>query len=1530
MKPNKTPRKHAAFASSSRQMKRRPKVKSLLAVLVAFCTVCALTMPAATLEGQAQASCGLAEHTHDESCYESVLVCGQEEGEGHVHDESCYEEVLTCEIPEHTHSEACWAQPETQAEAGNEENSEAVTGDGAGSDMEAAAGTETGTDTEAGTGTGTGTDSSENGDAAEAGSETDSSGNAGTGAGDNGSAESGAESGDGQTGNGGAGSEADGTAENGSGTENAGEQGESTSAEDALTEADKTEQAENPQAAEEAAEMPDGATVPEGYTEQYTVRDEENGFAVTVYAPEGVVPEGAVLSAELLGEETEEYAAAEQELAAETEAVMAENGVSALSEDGADAASEDGEAAAPSYGFAALDIHFEYENGEEVEPNGDVYVVIDAAGLLPEDADPESVTVQHHAEQEDGSVTVETVADTTEETAGVVAVVENADEAEAKADVQAAFEVDGFSTFTITWASDSTETLQVYYGQMIDGNVEELDVAQSSDYFEFSSSNTIATFQAPEVPGYSYTGTAYVVSQGRWPWSSRTQAQIYDLRYQSSFISRDWQYNTNVNGSNRGWTDVNDNDKIYFIYQKNAEAGETIDTVDTIKQGVSISLYDYGKGINGSSSLPAFTDRFAFAGDGIGFNTGTDNGISWWNRWTNSGGGVTQGIVKNQLTTDGYPQLSSGITYPSGHSSLGYLFGAGGDSNVEAYEDLNYLFKYDEDTGYYTYDSSQNFATIYQPNGERVEDSKFLVYKDANTGQSSGSSGHPYFLPFNQPGTNESDGNYHFGMKITIDDFLMPKDGQVNDEDMIFSFSGDDDVWVYIDGVLILDMGGIHNSNDGRINFGEGTVTVDKVYTDGGESKNNRQEILYIGDLLHEAKSGDSAWISLNLERRIVDGETHWYLKDYTTHDLSFFYLERGAVDSNCKIEFNLYTLQPNTLTVGKEVSASTETSGEIQEWLGSLEYSFRVLKANAEPNTENPEDLFILTGTTFDIYDRNDQDTGKDGTVGADGVFTLKAGEYARFSNIMENSGEYFVQELIEKEYSQQFGNVVVNVGNAGGSSFQEGLGYENFAGVISNNMQASGVGYIHFNNKVDTENLSMLTITKAAREGSVFDSEQSFRVYVTIDGEPVKGTFDGVTFTDGIAEFKVGTTVSIPVLSGAKFTVLEENGDTYHIEYSAVQSFGDGEKYTYNLTSGSDGVSGEVGDIDGTDFGSDQKPTDATNATMSVTLTNSSYDFNVKLPVFKTLDGWNEGDEERTFSFNVVETDENGVEKASATEGISLVNADIEIGDTASNNGTVYINFKNIVEVKNYYFKISEDISSLLPGVTYDGSYYLATVTVSEAGGVKTASVKSIEKYNTDGTKDTTFNWESEGALAFTNSVGMDVNVKKVDDSNPSKGLSGAKFKLYYTEAGIKYYYSVNDNVVSWVKEDEADEENITLISDENGAFTIHRLPVGRTYYLIETEAPEGYQLLEHEIEISWNTAGDLTAYYSTESSDITQNLVDTDGTIVVPNRTGEELPETGGPGTTILTIGGLLLMAGAVGGGYGLRRRRGKEGR
>ena len=502
MKPNKTPQGRAAFASSRRQTRKWMTAVACMAVLVAFGTIWALMMPAATLEGEAH--CGLTEHTHNESCYESVLVCGQEEGSGHVHDDSCYETVLTCEIPEHTHTDECYAQTET----GNENGTGAVKEDGTGT----GSGTETGMGSEnngSNNGTGTGTEAGA-GETGNAGTDAGTgSGNAGTGsAGNNGSAgtgEAGGQDGTSGTGNTGSGTGTEDKTETGSGTEEADGQDE-----DALTEDGKAEDAQNSQAAEKAADMPGGAEIPEGYTEQYTVRDDENGFAVTVYAPEGVVPEGAVLSAALLEENDDAYAKAEQELAEETEKALAENGI--------DLQSEDGETAEPSYGFAALDIHFEDADGNEVEPNGQVYVVIDAAGLIPEDADPKSVTVQHHAEQEDAQVAVETVADTTDSTdTGVVAVVENADQD--KNDVQAAFEVSGFSTFTITWESQSGSSrndfiinVTVYVDeQEYTGYVDDWTFG----YNEYGVGAYFIEDKVPDIPGYSFD-YANVTYRGAW------------------------------------------------------------------------------------------------------------------------------------------------------------------------------------------------------------------------------------------------------------------------------------------------------------------------------------------------------------------------------------------------------------------------------------------------------------------------------------------------------------------------------------------------------------------------------------------------------------------------------------------------------------------------------------------------------------------------------------------------------------------------------------------------------------------------------------------------------------------------------------------------------------------------------------------------------------------------------------------------------------------------------------------------------
>lgn len=291
------------------------------------------------------------------------------------------------------------------------------------------------------------------------------------------------------------------------------------------------------QAATEAASLPQSAQIPEGYTVQRTVRDEENGFAVTVYAPEGVIPEDATLSATLLDQDDEAYQQAGQALAEEA--------------NGGD------------YGFAALDIHFVDADGNEVEPNGDVFVTIDAIGLLPEDADPASVTVQHHEESDD-TVTVKPVADTADETEGVVEVTP-AEEAETNGTntLQAAFEVDRFSTFTISWqlSNYNSQSVQVYYvdqdGNQINGSQTGKVTFQANKWVDLDS-------YAKEIEGYTYTGAhlnSYNGTEARW------------VTYQSGG-SNHWRYSnadseSEIHQNGSQWPSAyGGNRSIYLVYSE--------------------------------------------------------------------------------------------------------------------------------------------------------------------------------------------------------------------------------------------------------------------------------------------------------------------------------------------------------------------------------------------------------------------------------------------------------------------------------------------------------------------------------------------------------------------------------------------------------------------------------------------------------------------------------------------------------------------------------------------------------------------------------------------------------------------------------------------------------------------------------------------------------------------------------------------------------------------------------------------------
>ena len=154
----------------------------------------------------------------------------------------------------------------------------------------------------------------------------------------------------------------------------------------------------------------------------------------------------------------------------------------------------------------------------------------------------------------------------------------------------------------------------------------------------------------------------------------------------------------------------------------------------------------------------------------------------------------------------------------------------------------------------------------------------------------------PFDVSMKNGGTTKNNANdYGFGMRTDIE-FNVGKDGKINGVPQVFNFTGDDDLWVYIDGKLVLDLGGAHKKAEGSINFSTKKVNV----STGTESVNN------------VTRNTNFAFDNQDPSK---------------THTLTMFYMERGMIESNLKFGFN-FSPVGNQFTTENHVDTANVNEG--------------------------------------------------------------------------------------------------------------------------------------------------------------------------------------------------------------------------------------------------------------------------------------------------------------------------------------------------------------------------------------------------------------------------------------------------------------------------------------------------------------------------------------------------------------------------------------------------------------------------
>ena len=319
-----------------------------------------------------------------------------------------------------------------------------------------------------------------------------------------------------------------------------------------------------------------------------------------------------------------------------------------------------------------------------------------------------------------------------------------------------------------------------------------------------------------------------------------------------------------------------------------------------------------------------------------------------------------QGLVADTTSTgnaDGAPLLNGTTSAVEPHFNKDFLLGKNSKNAKlgEVYENVKFPFTkkenlFNDDTGvdYWYFDSQDTTLYLKQDSGQN-SDSKYFLQKSTedkkknsvNVNASSGSQGQNGYFPFNETATSgvASTYNYGFGTKLQMD-FTLTDDGKVETNKTVdgknvktnikFFFSGDDDVWVFIDGKLALDVGGAHGEVSGLLEFGETgdgtqnsvTAYVSKVKI-SGTSNDKDQDEYNVKPAVKTVKynSHDINFYAQGTTLPLDKGKKH---------TLTMYYMERGMWESNMAVAFNFP--DNNELQVQKEVDLSSVTDPDFKK----------------------------------------------------------------------------------------------------------------------------------------------------------------------------------------------------------------------------------------------------------------------------------------------------------------------------------------------------------------------------------------------------------------------------------------------------------------------------------------------------------------------------------------------------------------------------------------------------------------------